>query len=307
MPRLTADCENDGAGRDCNGAQFYQSRHIVFALRENVAGNLLYSVPNKLSSLLVARNPRGRIADAKVTLHSIVCERLSSLGAPIEVQSEQALTDAASGGPSSSQSAGLPGAGLPCDGLTTSRGSALPQYRVEFRDGTEDGQVVFLDGSSVIALPANHVNVQMFTPSTEFELDPTPGTQLQSPGPYVDAIASASVAWRCEAGGDSAPSGMATFTQNQNTVVPAELPPNIMLFERPPFAKRVVLIPPIGTPVLYSFMASPSVVLVTPPPLANVIQQPQDIPAGTTHIAVFPSPGTISGLTVSVIWEIGVR
>lgn len=80
-----------------------------------------------------------------------------------------------------------------------------------------------------------------------------------------------------------------------------------MVFERPPFARRVVVIPPIGVGSIYEFRSSPTVTLAVPPAVANSVQQPQDVPGNATHVVVTLAPLAPVGTPVTVIWEIGVR
>lgn len=190
-----------------------------------------------------------------------------------------------------------PAINQPVGARNTGRGVATPQYRVTFKDGTPDGAVVYSDGNCLLALPAAQVKVELITPLLLAE-GRVPGTLPA--GLIVDAIATASVAWG-EKNGSSAPFGMTTFSQ----IVPG-VGGTPILFERPPFARRVVVIP-ARAGGSYVFTSSPSELLATPPAPANTVQQPQDVPAQATHVRFTLPNAAPAGSLVNVIWEIGVR
>lgn len=184
------------------------------------------------------------------------------------------------------------------------RGVATPQYRVRWSLGNAEA-VAFVDSGCMLSMPAASVSVDALTqtlllPATDGTIDDP--TATVSGTLLTEARVSASVSW-AKRNGASAPQGMATFTQVNFTDST-----NPVLFERPPFARRVVCIPPenvAGRWVFLSELGTPQL-LVGPPPLSNVHQVAWDVPASAVGVAFVPTNDDDDQL-MSVTWEIGVR
>lgn len=281
-------CLPDGC---CPSTQQWRERRLIYSLTD-VAGAI--EQPSVSSDILTARADGDDPGIAVVSLHSIASVRELTIAQV--AGTENALRTAAQAIPIAESV--TPVVNPPVGPRNTGRGVATPQYRVTFKDGSTDLAVVYTDGNCILSHPAHEVTVEAVTQPLIYNgIGALPATVPV--GIIVDAIAAASVAWG-EKEGDAAPFGMTTWSQL------IEAPGGVLaLFERPPFARRVLVIPPIGVASLFDFRSSPTNVIATPPPIANTLQRPQDIPGATTHVGV--SLGGAATVLVNCIWEIGVR
>ena len=279
----------------CPSTQRWREQRLIY-LRVDAAGSLVQ--PSAATPILTARAPGDDPGMAVVSLHAIASVR--EIGVPQVTPSEAEIRTAAQGIPVAETV--IPAIGDPVGPQNTGRGPASPQYRVTFVDGSTDGAVAYADGGSLLAHPASTVTVEAITPPLSWNGQGAPPATV-GPGLVVDAIAAASVAWG-DREGSAAPQGMATYTQVAEGGGAGAL---LMLFERPPFARRVQVTLPIAVGAFYEFRSSPTFVIETPPPLANAIQRQQDVPGDATHVAVHLAPTAPAGTRATVVWELGVR
>jgi len=303
--------------------EFYQSRRVFFNQLQRSAFDPAqdsWVQPSLLTDLLVAASDGTDPAVANVHLHGLACVRELVSGPGAFIQPGADLNTPGIFPPVATSTLVAPAPNLPCDALTVGRGVGLPQFKVTFRDGTADGISVFVDGSSVLSLPASHVTVELLTPATDFVLEPTPATpQVTVSGFYVDADASASVSWSSRNAVSAGPGGLATFTQTQMVQSDGVDPqPATMLFERPPFAKQAVIVPDVGlvTAAAYLYLAqfvsgaTRTIGLVGQGLIlgGQFAEERATVPAATTHIRIIPQAVDAPvGSTISVVWLIGVR
>ena len=329
MSKLRSNCETPGC---CPGVLFFSGLRVFYNLTtEPVApgGVRQWAPVDLLTSLLVAESDGADPSFAYVSLHALTCVREndgSVVGSAITIPNNLATPGLEPPGVTSRTVA--PVLPLPCSPLTVGRGSASPQYRVEFRDGTTDGQVVWVDGSSTLVLPATHVKIQLVTPSNGFQnltLAKNAGAldgsiKVPGEGLFVESQASASVSWSSRTSGNGAPGGLNTWTQTQRVTFDGAVPPvpNPMIFERPPFARRVSVI--VGSGMVGGaavLAAAQFLVGATFPfgfiPMGLIVASQHggvpmiDIPNAATHIEVQPLVSDAGvGQPVSVVWEIGV-
>jgi hypothetical protein len=266
----------------------WDQRRVVFNL--NDAGGTPFAQPSVFTHLFEGVPDGGGPQKAIVTLHSIASVRSLPTPAP---QIIDLFT------PDLPPPTANPSTVLPPLVDTVQRGG-LPQYRVTFQDGSPAGAKLYCDGNCVLALPARKVSVDIMTPTLLGEQTRDPSQDVPA-GLIVEAIAMASVAWAVD-DGSSAPMGPVNYTQATHTVEPVEP----IFFERPPFARRVTVIPPPTVGSLIVFVTSPTVVTATPPPIANTRQRSQPVPAFATHVRVTFPAATPASLITTCIWEIGV-
>lgn len=323
MSKLRGSCESPGC---CPGVLFFGGVHVFYDLTvPPVAPAAIrqWAPVNERTSILVAESDSADPSFAFVSLHALTCVREndgSVVGSFITIPNN--LQTPGLVAPEVTSRTVAPVQPLACSALTVGRGPASPQYRVEFRDGTTDGQVIWVDGSSTLVLPATHVKIDLVTPSSVFvNLTLNPQTrQVAGEGLFVESQAAASVSWSSRTSGNGAPGGMNTWTQTQRVTVDAQVPavPNPMIFERPPFARRVRIV--VGTG-----MVGPASVLAAAQflvgatfafgfiPMGLIVAAQHggmpliDIPAAATHIEVQPLVSDAGvGQPVSVVWEVGV-
>ena len=286
-------------GEECTGnappSQLqWDTRRLVF--NQGSAANLLQ--PNTLTRYAEYRPPYKDPGIANVMLHNVGTVQTLPIGSP---QSDPlALYNADEFPQVVTTTAGVLN--------VANRGLDLPQYKVQFMIGDTAIAVIFADGNSVLAMPCASVIIDALT--TPLLVPASKGEIVFDPvgisgDLVVEALATATVAWS-KGSGVSGPQGMATFTQRA-TLDSTGLVITPSHFQRPPFARRVVVIPPLGVAGFYSFMSTQLITLVTPPGVANSVQQPQDIPAGTKILRFTPAAVPPPGQVVTVIWEIGVR
>ncbi len=316
MGRLHAEeCEDAGAAC-CPGVLDYNLRRVIYDV---VDGRGDYVAPSVYTNVKNSRAPYGDPAIANVALHALTCRRRITAGG-IEVPASFATEGATP--PLGRSFVAPPFSGL--SAFTVHRGSG-PQYRVRFRDGTDDAVTLYVDGSTTLSWPASAVDIDLVTPPLALPVDtglagqglpatyPAPTTPVD--GEYVDSFAAASVSWSSRNAAPAAPGGMATWTQRTNaTGVPPEGgPPLPIFFERPPFARRVqVRIESSVAGMLYQFMDGDLVIgqaaqglVITAPALAT--SSLTDVPAHATHLRVTLPAGVPNGRRACCIWEIGVR
>lgn len=323
MPVLRGKCEDDATGC-CPGVQFYQSRRVFYNLLQRGQlnpGAQAWSQPTKISELLVGESDGNDPGQAVVTVHNVACVRELDPGGPPGIQPGGDLAGPSQQPPISTTHGSTPVPDLPCSELTVGRGTGTPQYRVTFRDGTRDGVVVYVDGGSVLSLPASQVEVEIMTSPTNFVLEPNKNTNVQTAvGLYVDAEASASISWSSRNGSAGAMGGMATFTQTQliqDDGDPIGPTPGVILFERPPFAREVTIVPDSSLIDAGGFFFSADYVsgatrAMGAYPLGIVLggmmtSERGILPAPVTHVRVTPLPGYTVGAPIHCVWQIGVR
>lgn len=317
MGELTADDEC-ATGGCCPGALSFNQARVIYRTERGFPA--LLSIPTTLSPLLVRRAPSGDPSIANVALHAIVCRRvIAASGVPVP----SSLNEPAAPPPIGRSLAAADYAD--CNDFTTGRVGG-PQYRVRFKDGTEDGVTVYVDGSSALSWPADTVDIDILTPQLALDLNTGllgQGLPAQYPfgGPalegYIDAFVYGSVSWSSRSSVAAAPGGLATFTQAVNTTgVPAEGgAPFPIFFDRPPFARRFQLTlapgPLIAAFPVVEFMDGPTVIGVAPMGLYIAatlqLQGPADVPHECTHLRVSGGVTIPNGARVTCVWEIGVR
>ncbi len=283
-------CLPDGC---CPSTQQWREQRLIFSLTDAGGGLVQPSVD---TLILTARPDGDDPGIAVVSLHAIASVRDLQ-----EVQSTPALASirtAAQAIPIAENH--NPAINPPVNARNTGRGVAVPQYRVTFKDGSTDLAVVYSDGNCILGHPASEVTVEALTSELLYNGEGALPPLLRT-GIIVDSVTAASVAWG-EKSGDAAPFGMTTWSQ-----LIEGIGGTLVLFERPPFARRVLVIPPIGVASFFDFRSSPTNVIAIPPAIANTLQRPQDIPAAATHVAVTLAPAAPPGTLVNCIWEIGVR
>ena len=296
--------------------QNYQERRIVFEALTNTGKSV--AQPTVATLVTTGRNDRGDPAIANVTLHAIACVREIPVGGSQIVLPGSLATEALTP-PIAYDRFPLPPPLLPCDEITVGRGVSVPQWRVRFSDGTSDRQTVFVDGSTVLTLPADEVTIELLSPPLLLPPDPKGGeTVLAEQGILVDAFANAVVEWGNRNSLPAAPSGMATWTNSQKTRTqgaPAAGVP--ILFERPPFARRVSIVADFllysgGAPVFVpEYVAGGTASLGVVPAglvIAGVLTSESrgDVPALCTHVRVSWPVAPVAGLFIHCVWEIGV-
>lgn len=286
-------------------------------------GGQAWSQPTQVSELLVAESNCKDPAAAVVSLHSLACIRELFPGGPPGIQPGSDFTTQGLVPPIASTFAVAPVPDLDCTPLTVGRYHA-PQYRVKFRDATGDGVVVYVDGETVLSLPASEVKIEILTSSSQFVLSPNPKTPVQTAfGLYVDAVATASVSWASRNGAAAAPGGLATFTQTQliqSDGDPIGPTPGVILFERPPFAKMVTLVwdaslqDASGVLFVAEFMMGATrtmgLLQLGVMVAGNTNQTRLLIPSPATHVRITPLAAALPGaLTnpIHAVWQIGVR
>lgn len=291
-------------------------------------GGIQWAQPSKYEDVLTKRAPGGDPSIANVVLHSVACVRELVGGPGVDIQLPQTLATEALAAPRVTSVDPLTPLTppLPCDSFTVGRGSALPWYRVKFRDGTNDAQTLFVDGSCALALPAEQVEIDLALPENAIVRPPV-GQDIPIPNSslFADVFARASVSWSSRAALAGGPSGYATFTQRQLTLFNGGDPdtPLTMYFERPPFAKEVCLLydpsytnvppPPPGLALTARFVAGGTFGLeelgggqILGGTLAMAVKT--CVPLGATHVEVVPDPALATpGAPVTCVWLIGVE
>ncbi len=285
-------------GEECTGnlppsQLMWDQRRLVF----NQGGANVRIPPNTLTRFAEYRPPYKDPSVAVVSLYSVATVRTLVNGRqvdPLEVYNAEELPDFTT----NPVAAPISAAG---------RGLGLPQFKLRFQMGDTPEAIVYVDGNSVLALPCMAVTIDALT--TPLLVPATKGEVVQVVGGItgdlvVEAFAAATVAW-AKGSGVAGPQGMATYTQ-QAVLDTTGAAPISTVFRRPPFAKRIVMIPPIAAPGSLVFGSTVGIPLVAPPPVALGIQQMQDVPAGAQFAAYVPTGPPPAGSVVTAIWEIGV-
>jgi len=287
-------------GEECTGnlppSQLqWDQRRLVF--NQGGATNLL--APNTLTRFAEYRPPFKDPGVAVVSMYSVATVRPAPAGTrqidPFEVYNAEEFPDFTN----NPVVAPISIAG---------RGLGLPQFKVRFQNGDTPEAIVYVDGNSVLALPCAAVTVDALTtpllvPATKGEVVQDAGTIL---GDLVtECLAAVSVSW-AKGNGVAGPQGMGTYTQ-QGTLLSTGAAPTPILFRRPPFAKRLVMVRPITVAGFTLFSSTQLAPLVAPPGTALDVQQPQDVPAGAMYASFLPTAVPAPGVAVTAIWEIGVH
>lgn len=318
MSTLRSDCPaEDGAW---TGSQAYGRKQLVYNLLDTSGVADIWAQPDTYVRLLAPQSPSNDPSVANVVLHSVACVRELPGGAPGLVTVGSLATEALRGPIATIVDPAAPlTPPLARDQFTTGRGAGVPQFRIKFKDGSTDGQVVFVDGGCSLSLPGGEVEIDAFVSSRDLLINPAPNSTIVLRGLFVEAFVEPSVSWSSREGVGGAPSGRATYTQTQLVTLNGGVPPipNTLYFERPPFARQVRVVPAVGqlaggVSLLTSrFVSGGTFDLGT---LASGLAigaqyslSPADhtIPSATTHIEVIPRPGVAAGSPVSVVWGIG--
>lgn len=261
----------------------WESLRVVFDLEDPTTG-APFAQPSVLTHLFEAIPDGGGPQTAVVSLSAITSIRDLAAPAP---QVTELLTGDASPPIAHADTAILPL-------VDTIQRGGLPQWMVAFKDGARGGKKIYCDANSVLALPARVADVFLLTPVL------IAGAGNVGPGLICEARANASVSWGLK-NGQSAPMGPTFYSQVAGTAALGQP----IFFERPPFAKRVLVIPPISFAAKIAFTCSPTVIIAQPPPSANVDQVSQPVPATATHVRVDVAVGAPANTLVHCIWEIG--
>lgn len=284
-------------GEECTGnlpaSQLqWDQRRLVFD--QGSATNLI--APNTLTRFAEYRPPFKDPGVANVSLYNVATVRTLPVGSrqtdPLEIYNAEEFPDFTNNPVVAPIS-------------TASRGLGLPQFKVRFEIGDLGTAIVYVDGNSVLSLPCVGVTIDALT--TPLLVPATKGEVVQSPiagDLVVQALAVATVAWSKNTG-SAGPFGMATYTQ-QAILNSTGAAPTPVTFRRPPFAKRIVLIQPIGVAGVLLFSSTQTIPLVAPPGTALAVQQPQDVPAGAQFASFLPTAVPAPNQAVTAIWEIGV-
>jgi hypothetical protein len=286
-------------GEECTGnlpaSQLqWDQRRLVF--NQGSATNLI--APNTLTRFAEYRPPFRDPGIANVSLYNVATVRTLPIGSrqidPIELYNREEFPDV------STNPAVAPIS-------FASRGLGLPQFKIRFEIADDASAIVFEDGNSVLSLPFAGVTVDALT--TPLLVPATKGEVVQVSGGItgdlvVEALAVATVAWSKNQG-TAGPFGMATYTQ-QAILNSTGAVPTPVAFRRPPFAKRLVMIPPVTVAGLTLFSSTQTIPLVSPPGIATGVQQPQDVPAGAQFAFFFPTAVPAPNQALTAIWEIGV-
>ena len=280
-------------GEDCTAnlppsLSHWETRRLVF--NQAVLGTP-YIQPSVLTDITTAKSDYDDPAMANVLLYNVATVQ------DLPIPTAQTDPLAVQNNSFASQVTNSPIAPL----SVAARGYANPQYRVIFKVGDHVTAEVWVDGNCVLSLPAGSVQVQAF--SQELLVPATANGVIAGGnvigGSVVQALCSVGIQWG-KGFGVSGPQGMATYTQIGLTDGL-----NPVQFKRPPFARRVVAIPPLAVAGVFQFDLQNGTPLVAPPVLANSVQQPQDIPHAAFSLSFVPT-ALSTGEFVVVIWELGV-
>lgn len=301
-------------GRDCPanyppGKNSWTAYRLVF---DQARAPALFTQPSVITPFIRgAESPYEDPGIAQVVTSAITSVRVVGAGAPVSQIDPRAFNVASDGG-SLPPSVGPVAVAPAVPQTTIGRGVAVPQFRIDFSLGDNIWQTMFVDCGCVVSLPALHVSVAAITqtllvPASLGGAIVQAGTTVAG-GLLTETVAMAGIAWS-KGAGISAPQGMATYTQISELNAERELTEPVV-FERPPFARRVQPVAPRSTAGVWSFVSElgTPTFLTTPPAASNVGQERWDVPHNAAGIVFTPTPPVAeAGELMSVIWELGVR
>lgn len=278
-----ADCPVPGSSND-------QWEQVVVRYNLEDAGGEPFAQPTVLTRIMEARADAGDPGIACVTLTSIARIRDLAQAAVATPQDGFSTPDLVP--PIAHPSTALPPL------VDTFQRGGLPQWLVTFQNGSPQGAKVYCDSNSRLALPTRFVSIALVTPLLLLANRVVGGSDEIGPGLIVEAEAAAHVSFSTKPG--LVNSGPLTWSQSAHSVVD-----NVLIFERPPFAKRVVVIPPPTIGAVVQHLCSPTLVVATPPPVSNQAQVSQDLAAVVTHVQVALA-GLPGSQLVHCIWELSL-